>query len=59
MGVFSIQKPTARRLVLAVRIQPKHTIKDAKTKLRLIEKELRRIARRYKQAAAKRRAKKR
>jgi hypothetical protein len=59
MVVFSIKKPTARRLRLDVQIQPKHTIKDAKTKLRLIEKELRRIARRYKQAAAKRRAKKR
>ena len=59
MGVFSFKKPTGRRLVLDVKIQPVHTIKDAKTKLRLIEKELRRIARRYKQAAAKRRAKKR
>ncbi len=59
MGVFSIKKPTARRLRLDVQIQPKHTIKDAKTKLRLIERELRRIVRRYKQAAAKRRAKKR
>ena len=58
MGSFTFQRPTARRLQLVVRIQPKH-IKDAKTKLRLIERELRRIARAYKQAAAKRRAKKR
>jgi hypothetical protein len=59
MGSFTFQRPTARRLQLVVRIQPKHSIKDAKTKLRLIERELRRIARAYKQAAAKRRAKKR
>jgi hypothetical protein len=59
MGVFSFKQPTARRLQLTVQILPGHEIDDAKKKLKLIEKELRRIVKSYKRAAAKRRAKKR
>ena len=55
MGVFSFQNPSARRLRLTVQILPIHPPKDARRKLRGIEKELRRIVQRYKKTAAKRR----
>lgn len=55
MGVFSFQRPTARRLRLTVRITGRHDLADARAKLRGIEKELRRIVQNYKKTAAKRR----
>jgi hypothetical protein len=57
MGVFSLQRPTARRLRLVVQIDPKrHDVKQSRQKLARIEKALRVLIRLHKLAAKKRRS---
>jgi hypothetical protein len=59
MGIFTLKRPTARRLQLVVRILNEHSPQDARKKLARIERELKKIVKSFRQAAAKRRAKRR
>lgn len=55
MGMFTIQRPTVRRLRLVVQIEGRHDVKHSRAKLARIQKELMGLIRRHKLAAARRR----